>query len=106
MLNAYDKNDFLKVAYNIAFYHHEKWDGTGYPMGLKGDEIPIEAQFMTLADVYDALISKRCYKKAFTFEKAEEIIISGEGETYNPKVIEAFLELKGEFKKIALKYQD
>ncbi|RUM67753.1 MAG: hypothetical protein DSZ07_08110 [Sulfurovum sp.] len=106
MLNSYDKNDFLKVAYNIAFYHHEKWDGTGYPMGLKGDEIPIEAQFMTLADVYDALISKRCYKKAFTFEKAEEIIISGEGETYNPKVIEAFLELKGEFKKIALKYQD
>jgi adenylate cyclase len=106
MLNAYDKNDFLKVAYNIAFYHHEKWNGTGYPMGLKGMEIPIEAQFMTLADVYDALISKRCYKKAFTFEMAEEIIISGKGETYNPKLIEAFLELKEEFKKIALKYHD
>ncbi len=106
MLNAYDKNDFLKVAYNIAFYHHEKWNGTGYPMGLKGMEIPIEAQFMTLADIYDALISKRCYKKAFTFEMAEEIIISGKGETYNPKLIEAFLELKEEFKKIALKYHD
>jgi adenylate cyclase len=106
MLNAYDKNDFLKVAYNIAFYHHEKWNGTGYPMGLKGMEIPIEAQFMTLADVYDALISKRCYKKAFTFEMAEEIIISGKGEAYNPKLIEAFLELKEEFKKIALKYHD
>jgi len=106
MLNAYDKNDFLKVAYNIAFYHHEKWDGTGYPMGLKGMEIPIEAQFMTLADVYDALISKRCYKKAFTFETAEEIIVSGKGKTYSPKLIEAFLELKEEFKEVALKYQD
>jgi len=106
MLNAYDKNDFLKVAYNIAFYHHEKWDGTGYPMGLKGMKIPIEAQFMTLADVYDALISKRCYKKAFTFETAEEIIVSGKGKTYNPRLIEAFVELKEEFKEIALKYQD
>ena len=106
MLNAYDKNDFLKVAYNIAFYHHEKWDGTGYPMGLKGMKIPIEAQFMTLADVYDALISKRCYKKAFTFETAEEIIVSGKGKTYSPRLIEAFLELKEEFKEIALKYQD
>ena len=106
MLNAYDKNDFLKVAYNIAFYHHEKWDGTGYPMGIKGMQIPIEAQFMTLADVYDALISKRCYKKAFTFETAEEIIVSGKGKTYSPRLIEAFLELKEEFKEIALKYQD
>jgi len=106
MLNSYDKNDFLKVAYNIAFYHHEKWDGTGYPMGLKGDKIPIEAQFMTLADVYDALINKRCYKKAFTFETAEEIIVSGKGKTYSPRLIEAFLELKEEFKEIALKYQD
>jgi len=61
---------------------------------------------MTLADVYDALISKRCYKQAFSFEMAEDIIISEKGETYNPELIEAFLELKEEFKKIALKYQD
>jgi adenylate cyclase len=61
---------------------------------------------MTLADVYDALISKRCYKKAFTFETAEEIIVSGKGKTYSPKLIEAFLELKEEFKEVALKYQD
>jgi len=106
MLNAYDKNNFLKVAYNIAFYHHEKWDGTGYPKGLKGDEIPIEAQFMTLADVYDALISKRCYKKAFSFEEAEKIILSGKGKVYSPELIEAFIALKEEFKKIALRYQD
>ena len=106
MLNSYDKNDFLKVAYNIAFYHHEKWNGTGYPMGLKGMKIPLEAQFMTLADVYDALISKRCYKKAFSFEMAEEIIVSERGTTYSPRLIEAFLELKEEFKKIALKYKD
>jgi len=106
MLNSYDKNDFLKAAYNIAFYHHEKWDGTGYPMGLKGNKIPIEAQFMTLADVYDALISKRCYKEAFTFEMAEKIIVSGKGRTYSPILIKAFIELKEEFKEIALKYKD
>jgi adenylate cyclase len=105
-MNSYDKNDFLKVAYNIAFYHHEKWDGTGYPNGLKGHEIPLEAQFMTLADVYDALISKRRYKKAFSFEKAEKIIIEGRGTVYSPTMIEAFLELKEEFKEIALKWQD
>jgi len=105
-LTFYDKNDFLKVAYNIAFYHHEKWDGTGYPNGLKGNEIPIEAQFMTLADVYDALISKRRYKKAFSFEEAESIIFESEGTTYSPEIIKAFVELKEEFKLIALKYQD
>ena len=105
-MNAYDKNDFLKVAYNIAFYHHEKWDGTGYPNGLKGNEIPLEAQFMTLADVYDALISKRRYKEAFTFEVAEKIILEGKGTVYSPEMIEAFLKLKGEFRKIALKWKD
>ena len=105
-MNAYDKNDFLKVAYNIAYYHHEKWDGTGYPVGLKGNEIPLEAQFMTLADVYDALISKRRYKKAFTFEMAEKIILEGRGTVYSPEIIEAFLELTEEFKKIALRWTD
>ena len=105
-LVSYDKNDFLKVAYNIAFYHHEKWDGTGYPNGLKGKDIPIEAQFMTLADVYDALISKRRYKKAFTFEEAEAIILESEGTTYSPELIKVFIELKEDFKAIALKYQD
>ena len=105
-LTFYDKNDFLKVAYNIAFYHHEKWDGTGYPNGLKGNDIPIEAQFMTLADVYDALISKRRYKEAFTFKEAEEIILQSEGITYNPQIIKAFIILKEDFKAIALKYQD
>jgi adenylate cyclase len=105
-MNAYDKNDFLKVAYNIAYYHHEKWDGTGYPIGLKGNEIPLEAQFMTLADVYDALISKRRYKEAFTFETAENIILKGRGTVYSPEIIEAFLELKKEFRKIALRWKD
>ena len=102
----YDKNDFLKVAYNIAFYHHEKWDGSGYPSGLKENEIPLEAQFMTLADVYDALISKRRYKKAFGFKEAENIIIESEGTTYSPELIKVFIELKDDFKAIALKYQD
>ena len=105
-MNSYDKNDFLKVAYNIAFYHHEKWDGTGYPNGLKGHEIPLEAQFMTLADVYDALISKRRYKEAFSFEVAEKIILEGEGTVYSPEIIEAFLKLKEEFREIALTWKD
>jgi adenylate cyclase len=105
-LTFYDKNDFLKVAYNIAFYHHEKWDGSGYPNGLKGDEIPIEAQFMTLGDVYDALISKRRYKKAFSFEEAERIIIEAEGRSYSPELIKAFIQLKEKFREIALKYTD
>jgi adenylate cyclase len=105
-MNSYNKNEFLKVAYNIAFYHHEKWDGTGYPSGLKGDNIPLEAQFMTMADVYDALISKRRYKEAFTFEKAEEIIIQGRGTVYSPELIDAFIEVKDKFRDIALKWQD
>jgi len=105
-INAYSKNNFLKVAYNIAYYHHERWDGKGYPMGLKEDEIPLEAQFMALADVYDALISKRRYKEAFSFEKAENIIIEARSTVYSPELIDAFLELKDEFKKIALRWQD
>jgi len=105
-INAYSKNNFLKVAYNIAYYHHEKWDGTGYPNGLKGSEIPLEAQFMALADVYDALISKRRYKEAFSFEKAENIIIEARNRVYSPELIDAFLELREEFKKIALRWQD
>jgi len=105
-INAYSKNNFLKVAYNIAYYHHERWDGKGYPVGLKEDEIPLEAQFMALADVYDALISKRRYKEAFSFEKAENIIIEARSTVYSPELIDAFLELKDEFKKIALRWQD
>jgi response regulator RpfG family c-di-GMP phosphodiesterase len=102
----YDKNDFLNIAYNIAYYHHEKWDGSGYPVGLKGDDIPLEAQLMAIADVYDALVTKRCYKNEFSFEEAEKIIIDGSGSHFNPLLVEAFIALKDRFKEIAIKYRD
>ncbi len=77
-------------SYNICRYHHERWDGRGYPDHLKGMEIPIEAQVVAIADVFDALICKRVYKPSFTFEKTKEMIIGGECGTFNPDIIDAF----------------
>jgi response regulator RpfG family c-di-GMP phosphodiesterase len=86
-----DQNsNFIKTARSICRWHHEKYDGKGYPDGLVGDEIPIAAQVVSLADVYDALTSERCYKKAFSHEKAVEMISSGECGAFNPLLIEAF----------------
>ena len=100
------KNLFLNAATNIAYTHHEKWDGSGYPQGLKGDEIPIEGRLMAIADVYDALTSKRAYKEKFSYEKAENMIISESGTHFDPILIKAFIDLKSEFRKIAQKYED
>lgn len=100
------KNLFLNAATNIAYTHHEKWDGSGYPQGLKGDEIPIEGRLMAIADVYDALTSKRVYKEKFNYEKAENMIISESGTHFDPTLIKAFIDLKSEFRKIAQKYED
>lgn len=94
-------NSFLNVACEIMETHHEKWDGTGYPAGLKGDQIPISGRLMALADVYDALISERVYKAAFSHEKAKAIIIEGKGKHFDPDVVNAFLELETTFQKIA-----
>lgn len=94
-------NYFLKIAYNIAYYHHEKWDGNGYPKGLKGYEIPLEARIMALADVYDALISRRYYKEAFAYEDSEKIIIDGSASHFDPILVGAFIELKYKFREIA-----
>ncbi|MCH9741079.1 MAG: CHASE2 domain-containing protein [Epsilonproteobacteria bacterium] len=105
-MRHYDKNVFLDVAYNIAYYHHERWDGKGYPVGLKGDEIPLEAQLMALADVYDALVNKRCYKDEYDYERAESIIIEGYGTQFNPIIVDAFITLRHEFRSIAKKYKD
>lgn len=102
----YDQNVFLDVAYNIAYCHHERWNGSGYPTGLKGDQIPLEAQLMAIADVYDALISRRCYKEGFSFEKSEQIIIDGSGKEFNPEIIEAFIALRFQFREIADRYRD
>lgn len=100
----------LTRAKEIAEGHHEKYDGTGYPKGLKGDEIPLSARFMSLADVYDALVSKRRYKDGFTHEDAVKTIVEGDGtgrtkpEHFDPRVIKAFKEINEKFKDIAEKY--
>lgn len=92
---------FLAMGKVIAYYHHEKFDGTGYPQGLKGDKIPLSARIMALADVYDALISKRVYKEAWSYEATGEVIIKDSGRHFDPDVVDAFLKLKDEFLKIS-----
>jgi putative two-component system response regulator len=96
----------LDVAKSIAYTHHERLDCTGYPLWLKGDEIPISGRLMALADVYDALISKRVYKDIYTHEEAVEII-KGEREThFDPDIADAFIELEQEFRQIAEELKD
>lgn len=85
-----DDDSFKTVAENVAHYHHERWDGSGYPEGLKEDQIPIEARIMAIADVYDALVSKRVYKEAFDFEKADRIIMEGMGTQFDPGLRSAY----------------
>jgi putative two-component system response regulator len=97
---------FLQLAKEISFYHQEKWDGSGYPTGLSGDDIPISARLMALADVYDALISRRVYKEGMSHEKAAAIIADGKGTHFDPDVVDAFLELQDEFQVIAQRYAD
>ena len=87
-----EEKDYITIAYNIARYHHERYDGKGYPEGLRGEDIPLEARIMALADVYDALISERVYKKAFPAEKAREIILEGGGTQFDPALVPLFLE--------------
>lgn len=84
--------EYVKAAYDIARYHHERYDGRGYPEGLKQDEIPISAQLVSIADVFDALIHERCYKKAFPLETAKEMIVNGDCGVFSPKLIECFLQ--------------
>lgn len=93
---------FLRLAAKIAHTHHEKWDGTGYPRGLKGEEIPLCGRIMALADVYDALISRRVYKPPFTHGRAVEIIIEGRGVHFDPDLTDIFAAHHEEFRRIAL----
>ncbi|MFA6121012.1 MAG: HD domain-containing phosphohydrolase [Sideroxydans sp.] len=97
---------FLHIGREIAGGHHEKWDGSGYPKGLKGDDIPISARLMALADVYDALICKRVYKRAFSHEEAVTFIREGRGAHFDPDVVDAFLAIQEEFDQIAKRFQD
>ncbi|MGR5126178.1 HD-GYP domain-containing protein [Photobacterium swingsii] len=99
-------SSFLTLAREIALTHHEKWDGSGYPSGLSADDIPLSGRLMALADVYDALISERVYKPAFSHEKARNIILQGKGTHFDPLVVEAFIACESEFILIAQNYQD
>jgi len=89
---------FLRYAKLFAGFHHEKWDGTGYPRGLKGADIPLQGRIMAIADVYDALISDRPYKRAFTHEKAIEIIKESKGSHFDPEIVDVFLAISDSFK--------
>ncbi len=96
----FDKDSFFKVASDIAYYHHEKWDGTGYPEGLSGRDIPISARIVAVADVYDALRSKRVYKDGFTHEKSVNIIKKESGSSFDPTIVEIFLDNGKKFNEI------
>jgi response regulator RpfG family c-di-GMP phosphodiesterase len=94
----YRTKSFLSMGKNIAYCHHERWDGTGYPFGLKETEIPLSARIVALCDVYDALISKRVYKDAMSHEIAREIIVQSSGKHFDPHVVDSFLNLEKLFK--------
>lgn len=96
ILEGVEGESFVKIAENVAHYHHEKWNGRGYPDGLSGEEIPIEARIMALADVFDALVSKRCYKEAFDYDRAFDIIKNDIGEHFDPTLAPLFLECRTE----------
>jgi HD superfamily phosphodiesterase len=96
--------DILKMASNVALCHHEKYDGTGYPRGLKGEEIPIEARIVAVADVFDALTSRRPYKEPYEIERAVEIIEKDSGKHFDPKVVQAFKKALPEIIKVLRKY--
>ena len=99
-------SSFLRVAKEISLTHHEKWDGSGYPNQLGGEDIPLSGRLMALADVYDALISKRVYKPAFSHDKAKAIILEGSNTHFDPDVVEAFLAIEARFISIAAQYTD
>lgn len=98
--------EFLLMAKEIALSHQEKWDGSGYPQGLRGEAIPLSARLMAVADVYDALISRRVYKPSMPHEKAVSIIFEGRGQHFDPDITDAFMLLQDEFRAIALRFLD
>lgn len=98
--------DFLRVAKEIALSHHEKWDGSGYPAQLAGEEIPLSARLMAVADVYDSLISRRVYKGPFGHDEAVKIVMDSKESQFDPLIIDAFTECLDEFQKIADRYND
>ena len=104
ILQGVEDDSFVQIAKNIAHYHHEKWNGKGYPLGLAGENIPIEARIMALADVFDALVSKRCYKEAFSYDKAFCIIEESLGEHFDPELGRIFVECRPELEALYDQY--
>ena len=92
-----NENSFLSHARNFAYTHHERWDGTGYPQGLKGEDIPLEGRILAIADVYDALVSERPYKEPFTHDQAVDIIRKSSGSHFDPVIVEVFLDVADDF---------
>lgn len=102
----YPSNEFVKMGIDIAKYHHEKWDGGGYPAGLVGDDIPLSARIMALVDVYEALRARRPYKKAFPHEKSKTIIIEGRGKHFDPRIVDCFAGIDDQFDAIYSRLTD
>jgi putative two-component system response regulator len=104
----YEKNQtpYLRFAYQIAQCHHEHWDGSGYPDGLAGEEIPLAARIMALADVYDALTTRRSYKGAFSHEKAREIVLENSGTQFDPRIVDGFLRQEFEWQAVKERFQE
>jgi putative two-component system response regulator len=102
MIESTGEVEFLRNAKLFAGYHHERWDGSGYPRGLKGAEIPLQGRIMAIVDVYDALVSERPYKKALTSEAAIDIIMEDRGKYFDPKIVDVFFEVKDLFRKVSV----
>lgn len=107
--SAYEKNPrafYLKMSAEIAHSHHERWDGNGYPLGLCGENIPLSARIISLADVFDALVSRRIYKEAFGYDQTSGLIAEGKGTQFDPRVVDAFFAVEKECIAIAERYKD
>ena len=101
-----DEKQYLKHGRDIALHHHERWDGNGYGIGLKGEEIPLSARIVSVVDVYDALVNKRCYKESYSYDETIKIIKDGRGTQFDPDIVDVFLEVTDEFEKITNKLGD
>ena len=108
LMDLFEKTEesYLLVASQVAMYHHEKWDGSGYPKGLQGDNIPVAARIVALADVYDAISSKRCYKDPLDHAMVKDIILKGKGKHFDPRIVEAFLRHEDIWLTIRKRYAD
>ena len=101
-----DNEDYTKMILDVALYHHEKWNGKGYPKGLSGYSIPLSARIMAVADVFDAISQKRCYRDAMPFNKCFEIISSGRGTDFDPEITDVFISLRPIIEQICTDFRE